>query len=175
MEKICIVRRRKKDVRAVEKGEDYITDKEVIPRQNLGVILSQSVKSNISGNRGEQTSVDEFIEDKHEVVSFNLTPEQCELVQSSEFVHCLSSGISSGTAINIEQEEDGQISLNFHFDRANTLRMLKTEHVCEMLQISKSFLRKLIRTRRLKSYKFGRLRRFSLEDVLDYLTKNEGL
>jgi len=42
-------------------------------------------------------------------------------------------------------------------------------------QISKSFLRKLIRTRRIKSYKLGRLRRFSLEDILEYLTRNEYL
>lgn len=174
MEKICIVRRRKKNVQAVGKGTDYITDKETMPSQNLGVILSQAV-NNISGHGGEQTSVDELIEDKHEVVSFNLTPEQCELIQSSNFAQCLSGGTSSSTAINVAQEEDGRISLNFHFDRVNTLRMLKAEHVCEMLQISKSLLRKLVRTRRLKSYKLGRLRRFSLDDILDYLTRNEYL
>jgi excisionase family DNA binding protein len=173
MEKICIVQRRKKDVRAVEKGKDYITDKEVTPSQDLGVILSKAVKNNISGLGGEETSVDEVIGHKHEVVSFNLTPEQCKLIQSSDFVQCLSGGISSGSAINIEQEEDGQISLSFHFDRVNVPKMLKTEHVCEMLQISKSFLRKLIRTGRLKSYKLGRLRRFSLEDVLEYLARSE--
>ena len=173
MEKICIVRRRKKNVQELRKGTDQIPDKESIPGQNLGLILSQTVKNNMSGHGGEETAVDEVIVDKDEVVSFNLTPAQSELIQSSDLVHCLSGGISSGTAINVEQKEDGQISLNFHFDRVNTLRILKTEHVCEMLQISKSLLRKLIRTKSLKSYKLGKLRRFSLEDILEYLTRNE--
>lgn len=173
MEKICIVQRRKKDIRAVEEGTNYITDKELIPSQNLEVLLSHAVKNKVSGHREEQTSLDELIGEKHEVVSFNLTPEQCESIQSSDFGQCLSAGILRGSVINVEQEEDGQISLCFHFDRVNTLTMLKTEHVCEMLQISKSFLGKLIKTRKLKSYKLGRLRRFSLENVLEYLAKSE--
>jgi excisionase family DNA binding protein len=31
---------------------------------------------------------------------------------------------------------------------------------------------KLVKEERLKSYKLGRLRRFSLEDILNYLTEN---
>ncbi len=175
MEKICIVRRRKKGVQKVEKETDHTNYKETMPRQNMGVIFPQAVQNKISIHEGKQTSVDELIGDKHEVLSFNLTPEQCELIQSSKFIQYLSGGISSGTAINVKQEENGQISLNFHFDRVNTLRMLKTEQVCEMLQISKSLLMKLIKTRKVKSYKLGRVRRFLLEDILEYLTRNEYL
>jgi len=173
MEKICIVRRRKNNIQGVGKRADYITDKEMMPSQSLGVVLSQAVKNDISAHGREKSPVDEVVGDKNEMISFNLTPEQCELIRSGNFAQYLSSGISRGAALNVQQQEDGQISLIFYFDRVNTLRMLKPKHVCEMLQISRSFLGKLIKTKRLKSYKIGRLRRFSLEDILEYLTRNE--
>jgi excisionase family DNA binding protein len=44
-----------------------------------------------------------------------------------------------------------------------------------MLQISRSFLRKLVKNGTIKSYKIGKLRRFLLEDILDYLSQGEVL
>lgn len=44
-----------------------------------------------------------------------------------------------------------------------------------MLQISRSFLTKLIKAGQMKSYKLGRLRRFLLEDILEYLSQGEVL
>jgi len=175
MEKICIVQRRKENIQGVGKGAGYITDKEMMPNQRFGVVLSQAVRSDIRGQERETAPVDELIGDQNGIISFNLTSEQCESIRSGNFAQYMSSGISRGTALNVQQQEDGQISLNFFFDRVNTLRMLKTKQVCEMLQISTSFLRKLIKTKKLKSYKIGGLRRFSLEDILEFLTRNESL
>ena len=42
-----------------------------------------------------------------------------------------------------------------------------------MLQISKSFLIRLVKGKKIKSYKFGRLRRFLLTDVIEYLSFSE--
>jgi len=42
-----------------------------------------------------------------------------------------------------------------------------------MLQISKSFLQKLVNEKKLNSYKLGRMRRFLLEDILEYLSNDE--
>lgn len=53
--------------------------------------------------------------------------------------------------------------------------MLDSKGVCQMLQVSRSFLSRLIRTEQIKSYKMGRLRRFLLEDVLEYLSQSEVL
>jgi hypothetical protein len=50
MEKICIVRRRKNNIQGVGKRADYITDKEMMPSQSLGVVLSQAVKNDISAH-----------------------------------------------------------------------------------------------------------------------------
>ena len=41
-----------------------------------------------------------------------------------------------------------------------------------MLQISRSFLQKLINEKKLNSYKLGRMRRFLLEDILEYLSND---
>jgi excisionase family DNA binding protein len=41
-----------------------------------------------------------------------------------------------------------------------------------MLQISRSFLQKIIHEKKLNSYKLGRMRRFLLEDILEYLSSD---
>jgi len=174
MEKICIVRRRKKSVQGDGKEANRTADRELTPDQGLDVVLSQVAKKDITADGKGKSSVDELVGDKNEMISFNLTDEQCELIQTGDFAQYLSSGISKGTAVNVQQE-DGKISLNFYFDHVNTLRMLKTKHVCEMLEISESFLRKLIKQKKLKSYKIGSARRFSFEDILEFLTRNEYL
>ncbi|MDP6923647.1 MAG: helix-turn-helix domain-containing protein [Candidatus Scalindua sp.] len=65
-----------------------------------------------------------------------------------------------------------QTSLNFHFGDADSMKLLKTKEACRMMQVSAGFLMKLVREKKLKSYKLGRLRRFSFQDVLNYLTEN---
>ncbi len=175
MEKICIVRRRKENIQGVGRGAGDIADKEMMPNQRFGVVLSQAVRSDIRTQGRETAPADELVGDQNKMISFDLTSDQCELIRSGNFSQYLSSGISRGTALTVQQQEDGQISLNFYFDRVNTLRMLKPKHVCEMLQISGGFLRKLVKTKKLKSYKIGGLSRFSLEDILEFLARNESL
>ena len=53
--------------------------------------------------------------------------------------------------------------------------MLTSQHVCQMLQISKSLLMNLVKAGKIRSYKIGKLRRFLLEDILDYLSKSEDI
>jgi len=69
--------------------------------------------------------------------------------------------------------EDGRIVFNFRLKTDDTLKMLTVSQVSQMLQISKSFLLRLVKARGIKSYKFGRLRRFLLTDVIDYLSFSE--
>jgi excisionase family DNA binding protein len=69
--------------------------------------------------------------------------------------------------------EDGRIVFNFRLKTDETLKMLTVTQVGQMLQVSKSFLLRLAKTKKIKSYKFGRLRRFLLTDVIDYLSFSE--
>ncbi|HPL64531.1 MAG: helix-turn-helix domain-containing protein [Syntrophales bacterium] len=65
---------------------------------------------------------------------------------------------------------------NFHFKTvpADAARMLKPEEVRHMLQISSSRLSGLLRSGELRSFRIGRLRRFALADILNFLTRADG-
>ena len=81
--------------------------------------------------------------------------------------------ILSAIAIDQPTFEEGQVTFNFRLKTEDTLKMLKPDQVCHLLQISKHFLSKLVKTRKVRSYKFGRLRRFLLADIIDYLTVHQ--
>ena len=50
--------------------------------------------------------------------------------------------------------------------------MLTAKHVGQMLRVSNSLLTSLVKSKKTISCKVGRLRRFFLRDVLDYLSKS---
>jgi excisionase family DNA binding protein len=154
MDKICIVKRRKK-------GQESVIE---VPQKEL--------TDEINGTKNEVPVFEEVTGDKPEVISIHLTPEQSAMVQSLDYIRSLSMDKQHGVKLDISRDADGKILFNFHFKPVYTVKMLNTKSVCEMLQIGKSFLRKLIKTKQLKSYKIGRRRRFSLEDVLEYLSRN---
>jgi len=132
-------------------------------------ILRQS-----ASNVGEETStLGGFSEDSEGAISVKLTPEQYNLVKSSQYIKYFLNGEANGVSLDVQKRPDGQIVFNFQFKKVDTVKMLKSEHVCQMLQISKSLLMKLVKSQKIKSYKIGKLRRFLLEDIIDYLSKSE--
>jgi len=124
MEKICIVRRRKNSTQELKNEADYIADNELIPTQGLSVISSHAVEHGIDVHEKKDYTYEDSRGDENQMISFNLTHEQGKLLQSSNFSQYLTNGISTGAALSVQQHEDGEICLNFHFDRVNTLRML---------------------------------------------------
>ena len=137
--------------------------------QRLGVILPRGARDDTGAREENPSPVEAVVGRKKDAISFQLTPEQSDMIRSGDFVPYLSNGIAKGAALSVREQANGQINLSFYFDRVNTLRLLKANQVCEMLQISRSYLGKLIRTKKLKSYKIGGLRRFALEDIIDFL------
>ena len=75
--------------------------------------------------------------------------------------------------IDVQKEKEYQVVFRFHFSQIQNPKMLTTGEVCEMMRVSKSFLHRLVRQGSLKSYKVGRLRRFLVTHVFEYLS-NEG-
>jgi len=116
--------------------------------------------------------VEEFTEKFSTVISITMTKEQSELLKQSEYIKELLSGAKSDSSLDIKINPDGRISLNYHFNDSLLLRMLSPNQVCQMLQISRSFLQKIINEKKLNSYKLGRMRRFLLEDILEYLSSD---
>jgi len=173
MEKICIVRRRKRRIHGV--GAEGIAAEEMASAHDMGVVLSQAVRDDIAPGE-EHFPAGDVSGDRTGTASVKLTPEQCSsLIRSGKLARYASSDMTHSATFQVQQQDDGQISLNFYFDQGKKLRMLKAKQVCEMLQISRSFLGKLVKTKRLKSYKMGGLRRFAVEDIMEFLAGDDGL
>lgn len=172
MEKISIVKRRKKG--SLEPDKEQTTDiySQTLPPEDFTEIPA-SVLGQSETYPDRDSAKEESTTDTGRTVSVNLTPEQYNFVKSNQYVKYFLNGDSSGVSLDVQKQPDGQIIFNFQFKKVETVKMLKPEHVCQMLQISKSLLLSLVKAGKIRSYKLGRLRRFLLEDILDYLSKCE--
>lgn len=118
----------------------------------------------------ERKIVEEFVDNTSSVIAITMTKEQSDLLLQSEYIKELLSGKKSDPALDIKVTPEGRLSLNYRFSDSLLLRMIAPNQVCQMLQVSRSFLQKLVNENKIKSYKLGRMRRFLLEDILEYLS-----
>jgi excisionase family DNA binding protein len=137
-------------------------------------------------HRPERQSIVQPVEDDFLLaVPEDYVPKATERAMSMELTHeqamMFRSGIdlAPGKACMIyletKRQENGRVIFNFSLAPLYGGKMLCSKEVCSMLEVSRSFLRKMVRTGRIDSYKIGRLRRFLLEDVLHYLSSNREL
>lgn len=171
MEKICIVKRRKKEPQKIDDGTSSITGFKIREAEESAMISTSSIPESIHHNERKVDLPDAPVPEGVQILSFELTPEQSEKVRSN--IASLLNQTHGNLSLDVQPGENGQLILNFYVQKTNTVRMLKPDEVCQMLQVSKWFLMKLVREKQVRSYKIGRLRRFSLEDVLEYLTRSE--
>jgi excisionase family DNA binding protein len=171
MEKICIVRRRIQNP-VLQEQMSFSMDKE-------GATLCEvpDIRPVVSDGNGRQhiSPFRSAIKDDDHIIRIQLTPDQCKVVQSNGCLDHFLGKIIGNIDLELEHYEDGQIVFNVHLKQVKRADMLDSKKVCQMLQISKSFLARLTRTERIKSYKLGRLRRFLLTDILEYLSQSEML
>ena len=156
---------------------DKKTEVKLILPDHLGDNLPSEIAiSSIAINNhlefSDKKIVEEFTDKSSSVISITMTKEQSALLQQSEYIKELLSGTKNDPSLDIKLNPDGRISLNYHFNDPMIIRMLSSNQVCQMLQISRSFLRKIINENKLNSYKLGRMRRFLLEDILEYLSND---
>jgi excisionase family DNA binding protein len=76
---------------------------------------------------------------------------------------------SNGYFRHLYPDKGAPIFLNLHFNDGHLPKMLRPREICDILQVSRNTVDKLVRTGRIKSVRVGRLIRFSAEDVWDYL------
>jgi excisionase family DNA binding protein len=169
MEKICIVRRRIQNP-ALPEELSLCIEKEEQKAYGLADLPSFAPDGNGKQHISPFRSA---VRDDDHVIRIQLTSDQCKVVQSNGCFNHLLGKILGNIDIDIERYEDGQIVFNLHIKQVQRADMLDSKKVCQMLQISKSFLVRLMKTERIKSYKLGRLRRFLLEDILEYLSQSE--
>jgi excisionase family DNA binding protein len=92
------------------------------------------------------------------VLTIELTPDQMERVRADKRFQ------------NLYGPSQAPICLNLHLETASSIKMLKSDQLCDMLQVSKSTLTRLVKAGLLRSHQIGRLRRFSAEDVMSFLS-----
>jgi excisionase family DNA binding protein len=167
MEKLCIVRRRKSDSR-IDFGVDESLDYSPSGRpRNRAINTSNRVSLEWEYPlRGDVAGPDD------QKLSIELTPVQANVVKSHDYFKLLLGAEADGSSVGVQRMENGEIVFNFYFKQVYLSKMLTISDVCNMLQVSKAFLNKLIRAGTLRSYKIGRLRRFSLEDILAHLAES---
>jgi len=198
MEKICIVKRRREYTQPEVKVtvtqpeiSEKITPEVVVNSVNIErnmVFPAQKTPETIKAITPEivigktdvasteeipdNKIVEEYMDNSSSIISITMTKEQSILLQQSEYIKELLTGKKSDPSLDIKITPDGRLSLNYRFNDSMLIRMLAPNQVCQMLQISRSFLQKLIHENKLKSYKLGRMRRFLLEDILEYLSND---
>jgi excisionase family DNA binding protein len=143
MEKICIAKRRRRELFPGPDGSGT----EDLRRPAGGVCLPVGAE-------------------KADVISMELTAVQARLIQNRSL---LSPGRTYMVTLEEAEAKQGLMVFNFRMAPFPGGRMLKSRDVCGMLKISMSCLARLIKAHEIESYRIGRLRRFLLEDILHYL------
>lgn len=161
MEKICIAKLRKRMTYAGhtpgEFGSGNLAGGE---RRPMGCSPAASSGSGSADSGAAHT------EDR--TVSLLLTQEQMDKLWSNRHLASSFRGMQTDGAAALP-DRDEPVVIKFQFEPMPPVRLLKVEEVTEMLRISRSSLNKIVKEGELKSYKFGRLRRIMLGDVLSYL------
>lgn len=164
MGKLCIVRRRKTETQiglGVAESLDYcVADgpkhEAIRASDRVSLAWEYPLRGDVAGPDDQKLSIE-------------LTPTQANVVKSHAYFKLLLGAKADGSSVGVQRSDEGEIVFNFYFKQVYLSRMLTTSDVCTMLQISRAFLSRLVKAGKLKSYKIGRLRRFSLEDILGHL------
>ncbi len=161
MEKICIARLRKSMTYPGHPDE-------VLGYENRAGEERRSTGCSVAAFDGSGSADSGKAVAEERTVSLLLTQEQMDKLWSNRRLASSLMGVRTKGFAAIP-ERDESLVIRFAFEPLPSVRMLKVEEVTEMLRISKSSLNKIVKEGELKSYKFGRLRRIMLGDVLSYL------
>lgn len=167
MEKLRIVRRKRlvaeSKIDRAQSVDQYAAD---------GLRHEEIRASNRLATAGEYPLRGDVSAPDDQKLSIRLTSTQAEVVKSHAYFKFLLGDEIDGSSVGVQRSEDGEIVFNFYFKQVYMMKMLTGSDVCDMLQVSRTFLAKLVRGGKLRSHKIGRLRRFSLEDVLAHLSES---
>jgi excisionase family DNA binding protein len=162
MEKICIVKLRKK------------MGSTAPPPDGFGQAFPSAEDENPPGPRGGEDATDGGAgpqDASPRTFCLTLTPEQTRSLRSEPRL-ISSLGDRPADRLQAARSPDEKLIIQLKFESVAPLRLLKIDEVVEMLRIGRGYVHKLIREGKLKGYRFGRLRRVLLDDVLSYLEGN---
>ena len=114
--------------------------------------------------QGTQEDVQPPPPGEEEQLTLPITPSQAEMLRAR-----LEREEIAGVHLYLAGGREAQATLSLSFKSRGAVQLLTAAQVCEMLRISTSTLGKLVRNGALPCYRLGRLRRFQMEEVLDFL------
>ena len=174
MEKICLVKRRKRHLRERTGAAYFVpTSGDALQEPSGEIVRNKAEIDDHWRSRETELPGTSLSREKDDVMSLKLTPEQCSYILSNKLIDYLSGDTSHDIIVNTNSTDDRYIIFNFHVNTADSVRLFKMNQVCEMLQVSRRFLSNLVKTKKIKSYKMGGLRRFSLDDIMTFLAESE--
>jgi excisionase family DNA binding protein len=159
MEKICIVKLRKKMENTVPAADGF---GQLCPATKDDTPCAPRGGEDAAGAADDQQGA------SPRTLCLTLTPEQTRTLRSEPR---LISSLGDGPAERFQaaRSADEKLIIQLTFESVAPLRLLKIDEVMGMLRIGRGYVHKLIREGQLKCYRFGRLRRVLLDDVLAYL------
>jgi len=156
MNRICIARRRQKRIQEFDEKTDFISDTVTV--------------SSPYAYRGDLAACSE-LDTLHRFIPADDTA--CEAGRFCKGTASANVDGSRCITMDVKGNEGTHIILKINFGGLSGNVLLNTEDVCAILQVSKSFVAKLVRTRMVQSCKVNRIRRFARDDILRYLTRNK--
>jgi excisionase family DNA binding protein len=167
MEKICIAKRRKKELVLPFPG--LYSDETAGPARPCSERPYAVTRVRFLTEKG---SLEDPVGDGDYRLSVELTPSRLAGQDAAGLIMSLA-GIQKEEALFSRVEEDGRLVFNFQFKTAAPFSLLSGRQACRMLSVSRSFLARLVQTGGMRSFKIGRLRRFRLDDLLDYVSSSQ--
>lgn len=170
MDKICIVKLRKKMGHATELGQSFRNQAwAASTARELPVLVSE--QGRIQEMHDERDRPESSGDATGRTVALTLTQQQMNMLGvNPHLMSLLNSEFTTGLETIKHQGEP--LVIKFQFSPMIPLRLLKSSEVVQMLRISRHYLGKIVREGKLKSYKIGLRRRFLLDDILSYLQDN---
>ena len=160
MEKICIAKLRQRMAYPGHRDKAFGQETRSGEERRLTGCSFEAYDENDNAGRKTDTA--------DRTISLLLTQEQMGTLRSNRHLASLLSG-EHAKGFAAMQHRDEPIVIKFEFESIPPVRFMKVEEVIQMLRISKSNLNRIVKEGKLKSYKFGRLRRIMLTDILSYL------
>ncbi len=109
------------------------------------------------------------IKDHLEDVISVKVPVERGAIQRSANAEMLAGESPEGIRYEVNPQDNGLLILNIYLNKIESVSLLRTAQVCQMLQVGKRAVRGLVQSGHLKSYLIGKRRRFLFTDVLEYL------
>lgn len=169
MEKICIVKLRKKMTNPAAPNDGFGQGN--LTRDGR---VSEGFTFPAAGNRGTREAQEDGQAGADSgkkggaTVSLLLNKEQGRSLRSNPYLASVLSVQAAGGS-EAGSDHDEPIVIKLEFNAMAPVRLLKMGEAAQMLRMSKGYLKKVINLGMLRSYKFGRLRRIRLDDLLSYL------